>query len=145
MNKLNFWVIVVTNQPVIAMGDVTYEMLDKFHAKIESIIFDGGGIIDDFFFCPHHPDAGFIGELADLKISCKCRKPEIGLVEQACARYPINLKNSWMIGDTWRDCELAKNVGMNFIGIASNDSDEINYNYVKTLREAARIILESAK
>jgi len=145
MNKLNFWVIVVTNQPVIARGDVTYEMLDKFHAKIESIIFDGGGIIDDFFFCPHHPDAGFIGELADLKISCKCRKPEIGLVEQACARYPINLKNSWMIGDTWRDCELAKNVGMNFIGIASHDSDEINSNYVKTLSEAARIILESAK
>ena len=145
MNKLDFWVIVVTNQPVIARGEVTYEMLDNFHAKIEHIVFDGGGIIDDFFFCPHHPDSGFIGERTDLKISCDCRKPKIGLVKQACERFPIDLNNSWMVGDTWRDSELAKNVGINFIRIAHDNSSDCNENHAKSLTEVAMIILESTK
>lgn len=145
MNKLNYWVIVITNQPVIARGEVTHEMLDSFHAKIEKIVMDGGGVIDDFFFCPHHPDAGFIGEITDLKIPCNCRKPEVGLIQQACNRFPIDLNHSWMIGDTWRDAELAKNVGINFIKIDSNDDLSSEFITVKTLMAAANIFLESVK
>jgi len=145
MNKLDYWVIVITNQPVIARGEVTHEMLDSFHAKIEKIVIDGGGVIDDFFFCPHHPDAGFIGEIADLKIPCKCRKPEVGLIQQACDRYPIDLDNSWMIGDTWRDAELARNVGIKFIKIDTNDDMSSEFITVKTLMGAANIILESVE
>lgn len=145
MNQLNFWVIIVTNQPVIARGEISCETLDEFHARIENIVLNGGGIIDDFFFCPHHPDAGFVGEVVHLKIPCKCRKPETGLIEQACERYPIDLRDSWMVGDTWRDSELAKNVGINFIEIVTNGSYGIDSNQVGSLTEAASIILESTK
>jgi histidinol-phosphate phosphatase family protein len=120
-------------------------MLESFHAKIEKIVIENGGIIDDFYYCPHHPESGFKGEISNLKIICKCRKPETGLIDKALHRYPIDMKNSWMIGDTWRDSELAKNTGLKFIGINLNEEvskDTIN---VKTLTDAATIILESIK
>jgi histidinol-phosphate phosphatase family protein len=120
-------------------------MLDLFHAKIEKIVIDGGGIIDDFFYCPHHPDSGFIGEVSELKISCKCRKPEVGLIKQACERYPIDLNNSWMIGDTWRDAKLAKNVGINYINITSKNDFSNDFYCASTLMEAANIILDSTE
>jgi histidinol-phosphate phosphatase family protein len=145
MNKLNYWVIVITNQPVVARGQVTHEMLDLFHAKIEKIVSDGGGTIDDFFYCPHHPDSGFIGEITELKISCNCRKPEVGLIQQACERYPIDFNNSWMIGDTWRDAELASNVGINFISINSKNNFSNEFYSVSNLTEAANIIQDSIK
>jgi mannose-1-phosphate guanylyltransferase/phosphomannomutase len=124
INKLNYWVIVITNQPVIARGEVTTDMLDKFHAKIEENVSEKGGIIDDFFYCPHHPNKGFKGEISNLKIECKCRKPEVGLILEACEKYPIDMANSWMIGDTWRDFELANNSGLKFIQIIDNDLNE---------------------
>ena len=80
-----------------------------------------------------------------LKIACKCRKPEVGLIQQACDRFPIDLNLSWMIGDTWRDAELAKNVGINFIKIDSNEDLSSEFITVKTLRAAADIILESVE
>jgi mannose-1-phosphate guanylyltransferase/phosphomannomutase len=145
MNKLNYWVIVITNQPVVARGQVTHEMLDLFHAKIEKIVSDSGGTIDDFFYCPHHPDSGFIEEITELKISCNCRKPEVGLIQQACERYPIDLNNSWMIGDTWRDAELASNIGINFIKINSKNDISSSFYSVNNLTEAAKIIEDSIK
>lgn len=121
INKLNYWVIVVTNQPVIARGEVTTDMLEKFHAKIEKNVSEKGGIIDDFFYCPHHPSKGFKGEISNLKVVCKCRKPEVGLILEACKKYPIDMANSWMIGDTWRDFELANHSGLKFIHIVSEN------------------------
>ena len=144
MNKINYWVIVVTNQPVIARGEVSTEMLDSFHAEIERIVIEGGGIIDDFFYCPHHPDSGFQGEILNLKINCGCRKPEIGMILEACKRYPIDLRNSWMIGDTWRDAELAKRAGIKFIKINPNESETEENQSVKSLSDAANLILMSA-
>jgi histidinol-phosphate phosphatase family protein len=120
-------------------------MLDLFHAKIEKIVRDGGGTIDDFFYCPHHPDSGFIGEITELKISCNCRKPEVGLIQQACERYPIDLSNSWMIGDTWRDAELASNIGINFISVNSKNDFSNNFYSVSNLTEASNIIKDSIK
>jgi D-glycero-D-manno-heptose 1,7-bisphosphate phosphatase len=144
MNKINYWVIVVTNQPVIARGEVSTEMLDSFHAEIERIVIEGGGIIDDFFYCPHHPDSGFQGEILNLKINCGCRKPEIGMILEACKRYPIDLRNSWMIGDTWRDAELAKRAGIKFIKINPNESETEENQSAKSLSDAAKLILMSA-
>ena len=73
--------------------------------------------LDDFFYCPHHPDSGFPNEVREFKISCKCRKPEAGLIEKASAIYPIDIEKSWMIGDSWRDIELARRLGLRSIQI----------------------------
>ena len=140
LKNLNFWVIVITNQPVIARGEVTVEGLDEIHGRIEREILRGGGLIDDFFYCPHHPDSGFPNEVRELKISCKCRKPEAGLIEKASAIYPIDIEKSWMIGDSWRDIELARRLGLRSIQIGEKVSVDGADFSAKSLLEALEIV-----
>jgi D-glycero-D-manno-heptose 1,7-bisphosphate phosphatase len=145
INKIGFWVIVVTNQPSIARGELSIEMLDSFHAKIESDISKVGAIIDEFYFCPHHPESGHIGEIASLKIDCNCRKPNTGLIDQAMQDFQIDISKSWMIGDTWRDFELAQKKNLKFIQIYQNENDKIkNVDSAKTLTEALKYIKQEA-
>lgn len=83
LHAAEYRTVVVTNQPVIARGDVSVEMLDRIHAKLETELGRSGAFLDRLYYCPHHPDSGFPGEVAELKFACGCRKPEVGLIEQA--------------------------------------------------------------
>jgi HAD superfamily hydrolase (TIGR01662 family) len=74
--------------------------------------------IDEYFVCPHHPDKGFSGEVRELKTDCNCRKPSLGLLELAKAKYKIDLDRSVMVGDTWRDEEFAKRAGISFVSLS---------------------------
>ena len=135
----------VTNQPSIARGELSTEMLDSFHAKIESDVSKVGAIIDEFYFCPHHPESGHTGEIASLKINCNCRKPNTGLIDQAMQDFQIDISKSWMIGDTWRDFELARKRNLKFIQIYQNEKDKIkNINSAKTLTDALKYIKQEA-
>lgn len=111
INESGYLVIVITNQPVIARGEVTFEELKQIHNKMETLLGNEGAYIDDIFFCPHHPDSGFEGEVRELKIKCGCRKPSPGMILQAAQKYNIDLEESWMIGDTRLDIETGKNAG----------------------------------
>ena len=144
INAMGFWVIVITNQPVIARGEVTRLELDQIHAKIESEVAEAGGRIDDFFYCPHHPEKGFPGERLELKMVCACRKPEPALIQKAQEIFPINMAKSWMIGDTWRDIELAQRVGIRsvLIGELKKGMNEKQL-VASNLLAALRIIQES--
>ena len=103
--------IVVTNQPVIARGEVTWEGLDEIHRKMETLLGQKGAYLDDIFICPHHPDKGFVGERPEYKIDCDCRKPKPGLLLQAAEKYNIDLTESWMIGDQPQDVAAGKAAG----------------------------------
>lgn len=70
-----------------------------------------GAYIDAIYYCPHHPDKGFAGEISSLKFDCDCRKPKPGMLLQAADDYNIELGSSWMIGDGWRDIECGINAG----------------------------------
>ena len=111
INSSEYLVICVTNQPVIARGDVTFEELDAIHAKLDSLLGEQGAYLDDLFFCPHHPDKGFVDERAEFKIECDCRKPKPGLLIRAAQKYNIDLSKSYMIGDTERDVEAGRAAG----------------------------------
>lgn len=111
INRSGYLAIVVTNQPVIARGEVTWEGLDEIHRKLETLLGQEGAYLDDIFVCPHHPDKGFPGERLEYKVECECRKPKAGLLLQAGERYNVNLENSWMIGDSWRDDESGRVAG----------------------------------
>ena len=69
------------------------------------------------YLCPHHPHSGFINEINSLKVSCFCRKPLPGMFYEASYMRNIDLKNSLLIGDSSKDNESAKNIGMRFIHI----------------------------
>ncbi len=113
INKSGYLVIVITNQPVIARGEVSWEELVEIHNKMETLLGSEGAYIDDIFCCPHHPDRGYAGERTAYKKVCDCRKPKPGLFLQAAKKYHIDLQNSWMVGDSVSDVEAGRNAGCN--------------------------------
>lgn len=111
INRSDYLAIVVTNQPVIARGEVTWEELEEIHRKMETLLGREGAYVNDIFVCPHHPDRGFPGERAEYKIDCDCRKPKPGLLMKAAEKYNIDLMASWIIGDEERDMEAGRTAG----------------------------------
>lgn len=111
INEAGYLTIVVTNQPVIARGEVSFEELEEIHNKMETILGEGGAYLDAIYYCPHHPHRGYEGEVSELKIDCKCRKPKPGMLLKAVEDYNIDLKNSWMVGDGENDIKAGKAVG----------------------------------
>ena len=120
INASGYLAIVVTNQPVIARGEVTVEQLDEIHNKLETLLGEEGAYLDAIYYCPHHPDKGFPGEIPELKIVCDCRKPKPGLLMQAAKDYNIDLRQSWMIGDDERDIKAGKRAGCQCIKTQRN-------------------------
>ena len=103
INTSGYLAIVVTNQPVIARGEVTYSQLDEIHNKMETLLGNKGAYLDAIYFCPHHPHKGYEGEVPELKIDCDCRKPKPGMLLKAAKDFNIDLSQSWMIGDDDND------------------------------------------
>ncbi len=99
INRSGYLAIVVTNQPVIARGEVKFAELDEIHNKMETLLGKDGAYLDGIYFCPHHPDSGFKGEVKELKFDCDCRKPKPGMLLQAAKDFNIDLEQSYMIGD----------------------------------------------
>jgi len=110
-NKNGFLTIVVTNQPVIARGEVDWTELNEIHNKMETLLGECGAYIDDIFVCPHHPDKGFDGERPEYKIICDCRKPKPGMIFEAAKKYNIDLSKSYVIGDSDSDIQAGKLAG----------------------------------
>ena len=111
INSSGYLCIVVTNQPVIARGEATIEELEMIHNKMETLLGNEGAYVDAIYYCPHHPDRGFAGEVDELKIDCECRKPKPGMLLQAAKDFNIDLSKSWMVGDNERDILAGRAVG----------------------------------
>ena len=122
INDSGYLCIVVTNQPVIARGEVTEEELRQIHNKMETELGKAGAYVDAIYYCPHHPDKGFEGERPEYKIDCECRKPKPGMLLAAARDYNINLADSWIIGDSWRDVECGINAGTRTVLISSEEN-----------------------
>lgn len=121
INLSGYLAIVVTNQPVIARGEVTVDGLQQIHNKMETMLGKEGAYLDGVYYCPHHPDKGFAGEVGELKIVCECRKPKAGLLLQAAKDFNIDLSQSWMIGDSENDVLTGKNAGCKTALISETD------------------------
>ena len=111
INKSGYLAIVVTNQPVIARGDCTWEELQQIHDKMETELGKEGAFPDAIYICPHHKDKGFEGERPEYKFDCECRKPKPGLLLQAAKDFNIDLSQSVMIGDSDNDVKAGENAG----------------------------------
>ncbi len=98
--EAGFLLFITTNQSGIARGYFDATAVNAIHAKIQNELKANDLKIESFHFCPHLPHAG-----------CKCRKPNTGMLEQACANFDIDLSESWMIGDKKLDVEMGFNAG----------------------------------
>ena len=121
INASGYLAIVVTNQPIIARGEVSFTELQEIHNKMETLLGAEGAYIDAIYFCPHHPDKGFEGERVEYKISCDCRKPKPGMLLKAAEDFNIDLSRSWMVGDGQNDVEAGKNAGCKTVLIGTED------------------------
>jgi D,D-heptose 1,7-bisphosphate phosphatase len=122
INSMGYLAIVITNQPVIARGEVDFETLDLIHMKMETDLGKHGVYIDDIFYCPHHPDKGFSGERPEYKIDCDCRKPKPGMILQAAQKYNIDLSKSYMVGDDKRDIQAGINAGCRTVYLGNENT-----------------------
>lgn len=137
INDNGYLAIVVTNQPVIARGEVTFEELEQIHHKMETLLGLDGAYVDAIYYCPHHPHKGYEGELPELKIECNCRKPKPGMLFQAAKDYNIDLSKSIMIGDGDNDMLAGNSAGCSTIFIGNNDQ----YECADSLLSAINIIM----
>lgn len=124
INESGYLAIVITNQPVIARGEVTWDQLQEIHNKMETLLGKEGAYLDGIYFCPHHPDKGFKGEIAELKFDCDCRKPKPGLFIRAAEDFNIELSESWMVGDGKNDVLAGKNAGCRTALIGTDNFDQ---------------------
>lgn len=124
LNELLVPIIVISNQPGIAKGFFSWQQLQSFVANLETSCSNRGCHIDAWYFCPHHPENGWLGEVHELKQNCHCRKPKPGLVLQATEDLEIDYINSVMIGNSHSDAKLAQALGMRFINTGPNYSQK---------------------
>ncbi|WP_297960390.1 HAD-IIIA family hydrolase [uncultured Ruminococcus sp.] len=121
INTSGFLAVVVTNQPVIARGEVTFGELSEIHNKMETLLGQEGAYLDGIYYCPHHPHKGYEGEVPELKTDCSCRKPKAGMLLKAAEELNIDLSRSWMAGDGENDILAGKNAGCRTALIGSED------------------------
>lgn len=111
INAFGYLAIVITNQPVIARGEVSFEELEEIHNRMETLLGKEGAYLDAIYYCPHHPHKGYEGECPELKFDCDCRKPKPGMLLKAANDFNIDLSLSWMIGDGEIDIKAGINAG----------------------------------
>lgn len=124
INASGYLAIVVTNQPVIARGEVTVPELQMIHNKMETLLGAEGTYLDAIYYCPHHPRKGYEGEVPELKIDCDCRKPKPGMLLEAAMDFNIDLSQSWMIGDGENDVKAGKAAGCRTAFLGNDDFGE---------------------
>lgn len=107
INESGMKAVVVTNQAGVARGYFSEEFVREAHDRISGMLAAEGAFIDGFYFCPHHPTDG----TGIYLNACTCRKPLPGMLLKAAEDFHIDLRRSYLIGDTLRDMEAAVSVG----------------------------------
>lgn len=142
MNRLGYLAIVVTNQPVIARGEVSCRELRVIHNKMETLLGMEGAYLDAIYYCPHHPHGGYEGEIPQLKRECSCRKPKPGLLLKAADEFHIDLKQSWMVGDSQSDILAGKAAGCR-TALIGGEGEEFGQNM--TVRDLLEFVERALK
>ena len=110
IHEKGYYAIVITNQSGVARGLFTEERLQEMNRYLQQ--YTG---VDAVFYCPHHPG----GAVEEYRIKCNCRKPAIGMFQDACRRFDIDMTNSYMVGDRAGDIIAGQNVGIKAILLES--------------------------
>ncbi|WP_234736321.1 D-glycero-alpha-D-manno-heptose-1,7-bisphosphate 7-phosphatase [Tellurirhabdus bombi] len=130
LKEAGYMLIVITNQAGIARGLYSREDVMKCHQYLQDTC---QNLIDDIYFCPHHPDYDSRSLL---------RKPDSLMLEKAIAKYTIDVNQSWMIGDALRDMEAGKKVGVRTVHIThALHEPPAGDQQAKNLLEASRYVV----
>ena len=108
LNEAGYLVIVITNQSGVARGLYGEEDVRRFNEELARRLALQGARIDAFYYCPHHPN----GSVAPYAITCDCRKPKPGLLDNAAKDFAIDRSRSFLIGDKDSDIDAAGAFGI---------------------------------
>ena len=140
LRKLNYLIILITNQPSVAKGFMTIEKLENSFKSLETNLSKINFYFDSVYYCPHYPISGYKNENKHYKISCTCRKPKPGMIIKASKDFNIDLKNSFLIGDSLTDYQTAKAAKVKPIILNKLSDKFIDYKYKNDLNAAAKYI-----
>lgn len=107
-NAAGRMVFVVSNQAGIARGYYDAAAVEALHKWMAGDLRTIGAHIDDFRYCPHHP----AGIITDLAVLCECRKPAPGMIKSLLTDWPVEMAESFLIGDKISDVEAAEAAGI---------------------------------
>lgn len=110
LKERGYKLIVITNQGGISRGQYSREDVEALHQHLNSLLSKEGAAVDEFYYCPHHNDLE----------NCLCRKPQPLMILKAMARFNIDPRKSWMVGDSQRDVDAGKAAGLKTILVESN-------------------------
>jgi D-glycero-D-manno-heptose 1,7-bisphosphate phosphatase len=123
-NKLNFKLIVISNQSGIARGLITKENVNAVNRRVNELLADYNVKIDAFYYCPYHPDFNSEEE-------CSCRKPSPEMLFKAADDLKIDLSKSFFIGDAVSDIGCGINAGVKTILVRTGYGNESFYTLQK--------------
>jgi D-glycero-D-manno-heptose 1,7-bisphosphate phosphatase len=132
LKAANFVLVVITNQPDIARGTSTLQSIEEINSHLNSIL-----PLDAIYMCRHD----------DVNM-CECRKPKPGMLLLAAERLEVNLSESYLIGDRWKDIEAGQSVGCKCYFIDNNYAERRPsrpYTRVSSLQEAAENIIKEMR
>jgi len=149
INESPFLAIVVTNQSAVARNYITEQELGLIHQELRRQLDTAGAYLDGIYYCPHREVLAETPQNRDYIMDCECRKPKPGMLLQAARDFDLDLKASYLIGDSVRDIEAGKMAGCTTIGLRTGHSlkglqdppDQI----FDTLEEAVNFITSNRK
>ena len=120
LSKLGLPLIVVSNQPGVALGLFEEQALERVQNRLARMFESVGAHLAGFYYCRHHPE----GVVPHLSTLCTCRKPQAGMLLRAAEEHRIDLSVSWMIGDILNDVEAGRRAGCETILINNGNETE---------------------
>jgi D-glycero-D-manno-heptose 1,7-bisphosphate phosphatase len=144
LHEAGYLLVIVTNQGGVARGTITEEELAVARTDIERHLSGVGSLLSGFYYCPHSTDA----VIERYRGDCACRKPNPGMLQQAARDHDIDLRRSWMIGDTLDDIESGKRAGCRTVLMDTAGEtlwqltrERVPDHIVPSLKKAAGVIL----
>jgi D-glycero-D-manno-heptose 1,7-bisphosphate phosphatase len=107
LKRAGYSVVIITNQGGIGLGLYDHEFVKKTHDDLTAKFATAGAQIDAWYYCPHHPEA----IVEEYRMVCDCRKPGTRMLQDAARDLELDLSQSWVVGDQWRDVQLAHAAG----------------------------------
>jgi histidinol-phosphate phosphatase family protein len=146
LNNAGYKVIVITNQGAIAKGIATHKNVRDIHAAMKRGSKKEGARIDAIYYCPHHPK----GSVKRYAIQCDCRKPGIGMIKAAQKKFNIDMKKSFLVGDTTGDILAGRRAGLHTILVRTGHGGKdgrhkaMPHDIVRDIFAAANLIVKHA-
>ena len=146
LQDLGFLLIIITNQSGIGRGYYTENDFEVLNSWMLITLQKHGIKIAKVYYCPHLSDA----KIDKYKVVCTCRKPLLGMYEQAICDFNIDIVHSWAIGDKIRDCAICEKYDCKGFLVAENENPKViskvkakqmkNVDYALDLLESAKVI-----